>query len=312
MAKESVKKKLSAVERVQAMYAKNAKVQVAISSGASKKVYTEADGIPLSEDHPIRALTGLPCLPYNKVVQWAGKPDTGKSTFGAITLVPAQLSNHRIIYWDTEEKFDAHRCEMLGGNPGTIDFIRTNDIRIGGQIVKDLINAYKEDEPDCKILILWDSVGGGLSRSNAERNLADMKKSGQPGAEAKENGEVIRHIVSMMNVYRDSIAMYMANQTYSKIGFMQSGDKAKGGDGIEFFSSLIVFVKRIKVLTKTVNKQMVKYGIITEATVTKNHLSQGATSVHKMRFEVTAEGAKVSDFEFKSEKDDGEDEDSDE
>lgn len=302
-------KKLSAVERVQAMYAKNERVQVAVSAGASKKAYTENDGVPLPAGHVFRELTGLPCLPYNKVVQFAGKPDTGKSTLGAVMALAAQGSGHKIIYWDTEEKFDAHRFEMLGGEADPITFIRTNDIRIGGQLVKDLIKALKEDEPECKILIVWDSVGGGVSRADAERNLADFKKSAQPGAAAKENGEVTRHIVSMMNTFRDSITMYMANQTYAKIGFMQSGDKAKGGDTIEFFSSLIVFFKRVKVLTRTENKQLKKYGIITEATVTKNHLSQGQSSVHKMRFQITAEGITKSDFEFKNEKsDDGEEE----
>jgi RecA/RadA recombinase len=309
MVKEKAPAKLSALERVKAAYAKNDRASTALSAGAAKKAYTEVDGVPLPEGHPIRAITGLPCLPYNKVVQFAGKPDTGKSTLGSSILVPALLSNHKVIYWDTEEKFDAHRLEMLGGNADNIDFIRTNDIRIGGQLIKELIHAHKEDDPGCKILVVWDSVGGGVSRSDAERDLSDMKKSAQPGAAAKENGEVTRHIVSLMNVYRDSITMYMANQTYAKIGFMQKGDKAKGGDTIEFFSSLIVFMKRIKVLTGTENKQLVKKGIITEATVTKNHLSQGLTSVHKMRFEITASGVAVSTFAFKNEGSDDEGDD---
>lgn len=299
--KAKEEKTMSAVDRVKALYAKNPRMQVAISNGAPKASFTEADGIPLAEGHPFRELSGLPCLPFNKVVQFAGKPDTGKSTLGASVALEAQRSNAKIIYWDTEEKFDANRFEMLGGDPSTIDFIRTNDIRIGGQLVKELIKAHKEDDDNCKILIVWDSVGGGVSKSDAERDLSDLKKSAQPGAAAKENGEVTRHIVALMNVYRDSITMYMANQTYAKIGFMQSGDKAKGGETIEFFSSFIVFFKRVKVLTKTVGGQLRKYGIITEATVTKNHLSQSATSVHKMRFEITAEGIAKSDFSFKNE-----------
>lgn len=306
MAKAKIESKLSAVERVKLLYAKNEKASASLSSGVSKKVYTVNDGIPLDEDHIFRELTGLPCLPYNKIVQFAGKPDTGKSTLGSTMALAAQKSGHKVIYWDTEEKFDANRFEMLGGNSETVDFVRTNDIRIGGQMIKELIKAHKEDNEGCKILVVWDSVGGGVSKADAERNLADMKKSAQPGAAAKENGDVTRHLVALMNTFRDSITVYLANQTYAKIGFMQSGDKAKGGDTIEFFSSLIVFFKRIKVLTKTENKQVRKYGIITEATVTKNHLSQSATSVHKMRFEINASGIKKSDFEFKGESEEDE------
>lgn len=302
MAKDKSPVKLSAVERVKAAYAKNPAAKGVISMGMEAKVYTENDGIPLPPEHPFRELTGIPCLPFNKTIQFAGKPDTGKSSQGAVTVVAAQVAGFKIVYWDTEEKFDPHRLLMLGGQPDLIHFVRTNNIRVGAQMVKELVIALKEDEPDCKILIVWDSVGGGLSRSNMQRNLADEKKSAQPGAEAKDNGEAIRHFVTLQNVYRDSICIYMANQTYAKIGMFAKGDKAKGGDGVEFFSSYIVFTKRIKVLTKVENKQALKVGVITEAVVTKNHLTQGKTSVYKMRFQITAEGITKSNFEFKNEK----------
>jgi RecA/RadA recombinase len=295
-------KKLSAVERVKLAYAKNPAAKGVVSLGMKAKVYTEADGVPLPEDHPFRELTGIPCLPFNKTIQFAGKPDTGKSSQGAVTVVAAQKDGFEVIYWDTEEKVDPHRLTMLGGNPETIHFVRTNNIRVGAQMVKELVIALKEDDKDCKILIVWDSVGGGLSKGNMQRNLADEKKSGQPGAEAKDNGEAIRHFVTMQNVYRDSICIYMANQTYAKIGMFAKGDKAKGGDGVEFFSSYIVFTKRIKVLTAVKNKQAVKLGVITEVVVTKNHLTQGKTSIYKMRFEITADGIKKSNFEFANEK----------
>ncbi len=50
-------------------------------------------------------------------------------------------------------------------------------------------------------------------------------------------------------------------------------------------------LKRIKVLTKTVKGVLTKYGIVTRATVTKNHLSMDQTSVHQLDFQVTAEGS---------------------
>lgn len=302
MAKEKEAKKLSAVERVQAAYSKNPAAKGVVSQGMEAKVYTENDGVPLPADHPFRELTGIPCLPFNKTVQFAGKPDTGKSSQGAVTVVAAQQAGFKVIYWDTEEKFDPHRLLMLGGDPSQIYFVRTNNIRVGAQMVKELVVALKQDDPECRILIVWDSVGGGLSKSNMQRNLADEKKSGQPGAEAKDNGEAIRHFVTLQNVYRDSICIYMANQTYAKIGMFAKGDKAKGGDGVEFFSSYIVFTKRLKVITAVKDKQAMKLGVITECVVTKNHLTQGKTSVYKMRFEITADGIKKSDFAFTNEK----------
>jgi RecA/RadA recombinase len=293
------KKKPSAFDKIEAMYAKNSRVmQILDNSTLDIRDYTEDMGVPLTEENALRKLTGLPCIPFNKIIQVAGKPDTGKSTIGTDTAVSAQKAGFKILLWDTEDKFDPARFQKFGGVAADIKSIKTNEIAIGGQLVKDYIKAFKTDEPKCKIFIIWDSIGGGVSRTNAEINRI-TKRNAQPGQEAKENGQVVKDIVTMMNVYPDSICMYMANQTYAKIGFMQKGDKAKGGDGVEFFSSIIVFMKRMKVLTAVIGKKMMKKGIITEATVTKNHLSREEDSVYKMKFEVTASGIKESDFEFK-------------
>lgn len=293
----------SILAKVQSLYSKNDRVKSVLKfSTSEKKIYSDKDGVPLDDMHPLRTLIGLPCLPFNKIVQVAGKPDTGKSTVATATMVAAQNAGFKIIAWDTEEKFDPGRYEEFGGTPGDILFIRTNEITLGGQLVKDYINAIKEDDPKAKVLLVWDSVGGGVSRADAEINRV-KKKNAQPAQAAKENGQVTRDIITMMNTYRDSICVYMANQTYAKIGFMQKGDKAKGGDTIEFFSSIIVFFKRLKVLTKIVDKKLVKYGIITQATVTKNHLSQGETSVHQTNFEINSSGIKPSDFSFSKDED---------
>ena len=84
------------------------------------------------------------------------------------------------------------------------------------------------------------------------------------------------------------------NQIYAKIGFMMKGDAESGGKKIEFHSSLIIRFKRIKTLTKTVKGRVVKYGILTRAAVSKNHLSQSDTSLHQLDFEITAGGAATS------------------
>jgi hypothetical protein len=72
---------------------------------------------------------------------------------------------------------------------------------------------------------------------------------------------------------------------------MMKGDAAAGGTKIEYHSSFILMLKRIKVLTKQVKGVTTKYGIVTRATVSKNHLSQGENSVHQLDFEITAQGS---------------------
>lgn len=299
------KKVQSILDKVQGLYKKDESMKRILNhSVAGPKTFTEEDGVPLPAGNPIRNMSGLPCLPFNKVAQIHGKPDAGKSTTAAEIMASAQKSGFYVILLDSEDKTDLARYDAsFGGNSSELFLIKTNEIRKGGQLIKDFVNTIKSEDIKAKILIVWDSVGGSISRGSTERNLADEKHSA-PGASAKENGEVIRHLVALFNKYPDSISVLLVNQTYARIGFMQHGDQASGGTAIEYFSSLIVNLRRVKVLTKTENKKKVKYGIITRATVSKNHLSQGNTSTYQMDFVITAGGSQVSDQEIEDEEDD--------
>lgn len=283
------------VSDMQKLYAKDCKVQSLITTGDKvKEAYTDKDGVPLSTKNPLKVLIGLPVLPFNKIVQIAGSPDTGKSTIGAQTVAEAQAAGFQVILWDSEDKYDSNRLRMIGGNPNEVLLIKTNEILKGAELARRFIGAVKDQDANAKILFVWDSVGGSQSRSHAEREL-DSEKHAQPGQDAKENGSVMKMLVALINKYPDTITVYLANQTYAKIGAMQHGDAASGGKKIEYHSSFIVMLKRIKTLTRVVKGVTTKYGIITRATVSKNHLSQTATSVHKLDFQITADGASLSD-----------------
>lgn len=286
----------SIVSDMQKLYAKDKKSAAMIDTGASvRQAYTEADGVPVPEGHPLKELVGLPCVPYNKIVQISGPPDSGKSTSSGQLMASAQASEHLVILWDSEDKFDAHRFDkQFNGLSEDILLVKTNEILQGGEKVRKLVVAVKDKYPDAKIFIVWDSVGGSQARGAAEREL-DSEKHGQPGQDAKENGAVMKMMVGLINKYPNSISVVLINQVYAKIGFMQHGDAESGGKKIEFHSSLIIRLKRVKTLTKVVKGRTVKKGILTRATVSKNHLSQSETSLHQLDFEITAAGAKTAD-----------------
>lgn len=299
MSKESKESKIdinSILGDVRKLYSKDEKSSSMIKTGDSiRQEYTSKDGVPWPENHPISQLVALPCLPYGKIAQLSGNPDTGKSTFCGQIMASAQKSGHVVILMDTEDKMDAKRYDKhFGGNSKELILIQTNEILQGGEKVRKVILATKERYPDAKILFVWDSVGGAQSRSHAEREL-DSEKHGQPGQDAKENGQVMKMLIALMNKFPGSIAVVLANQVYAKIGFMAHGDQESGGKKIEFHSSLIIQFKRIKELTKTVKGMKMKYGILSKGVVKKNHLSQSEMSVKELTFEITASGAKLSD-----------------
>jgi RecA/RadA recombinase len=286
------------VEEVHKLYAKDKKSQSMVTTGDKiKQQYTLVDGIPIPAGNPIRELVGLPVVPYNKIIQISGPPDSGKSTTSGQLMASAQQTDHFVVCWDSEDKVDAKRFDTkFGGSSKDLALVKTNEILKGGEKVRKLIIAAKSKYPDAKILLVWDSVGGTQSRGAAEREL-DNEKHGQPGQDAKENGSVMKMLVDLFNRYPDSIGVVLINQVYSKIGFMQTGDAESGGKKIEFHSSLIIRLKRIKTLTKVQKGRTIKTGILTRATVAKNHLAQSDTSLHKLDFEITADGAKISDVQ---------------
>lgn len=284
------------VSDVHKLYNKDKKSQSMITTGdAIKQDYTEKDGVPLKADSIIRTLSGLPCLPFNKIVQIAGDSDTGKSTLSGEVMAAAQNAGFLVILEDTEDKFDANRFDSgFGGTASDVLLIKTNEILQGGEKVRKAVMATKTKYPDAKILIVIDSIGAAQSRSHAERELDDEKHA-QPGQDAKENSMLMKMLVGLMNKYPDSISIILVNTVYAKIGFMQHGNAEAGGKKIKFHSSLVIQLKAIKKLTKIVNKVKMKYGIISRATVTKNHLSQSELSIDQLDFEITAKGANLVD-----------------
>lgn len=278
----------SIVGEVQKLYPKDKKSRDMIATGdVVKTAYTEKDGIALDPGHPFVMMIGLPCSPDDKMIQWAGDPDTGKSTMILLKMVAAQKQGRIVIIWDAEDKYDANRFRAFGGDPDQVIVVKSNEILQGGEKVRKIILAAKAKYPKAKFALCWDSIGGSQSRSHAEREL-DSKKHAQPGQDAKENGAVMRMLVALINKYPGDLAIIFANQVYTKMGFMQKGNKASGGKKVEFHSSVIIEMKRIKELHEVVDGVKYKIGIITRATVLKNHLSQGERSVAEMFFKITS------------------------
>lgn len=296
------KKKLdlkSIVEKTKALYSKGKGSSAVISTGEVLRRPTLPEQFILApEGHVWQELTGLLGLPYDSIVQIAGAYDSGKSTIAGEFMAAAQKQNVYVILGDSEKKFDRVRFENhFGGKADELLVVQSTMIRtLAGGMFK-YIDVIKEQDPDAKILLVHDSVGGSISKSRADRDIDD-EKSNQPGSEAVENSDYMKHVIARMDKYPGSIHLLLINQMTDKIGFGQKGQSRSGGHKISFHSSMIIEMKKIKTLTKTVKGVLVKTGIITSAKIDKNHLSQTDNSVEKMNIMVTAKGWAKTDFSF--------------
>lgn len=287
------------VAQAQALYGKDTKGAEMLGTGALLRRPTKPEEFVLApEGHPWTALTGLLGLPYDSIIQIAGAYDSGKSTLAGEFMAAAQKQGAYVILGDSEKKFDKLRFDKhFGGDSANLLVVQSTMIRkLAGGMLK-YIKTIKELDPNAKILLVHDSVGGSVSRSRAERDIDD-EKSNQPGSEAVENSDYMKHIVATMDKYPGSIVLLLINQMTDKIGFGQKGQSRSGGHKISFHSSMIIEMKKIKTLTKVVKGVEVKTGIISQAKVDKNHLSQSDNSVSKMNIAVTAKGWSSTDFSF--------------
>src|SRR5690606_22732774 len=242
-----------------------------------------------------KPLTGILGVAFGRIFQIAGKPDSGKSTASMLVMKAAQDQGVLVILWDSEGKFDSARYrDRMGGDPAQLAVAPSRNILEGVQQVVAYVKAAKEMNPEQKILIVWDSVGASINSAEDEEN-DDYSK--QPGVTAKEVSWGIRRFNQLIEKFRDTngnytIGVLCINQVYANIGSV--GFKQKGGAELEYLSSLILEMSRKATLTRTRNKQKIKYGITTVARVKKNHLFGGDDCVAELDLVVTASGIELA------------------
>jgi len=295
------------IKNAQALYGKDLRGASMLGSGLTLRRPTKPDEfIVMPKEHVWREVTGLLGLPFDSIVQIAGAYDSGKSTIAGEIMAQAQKQGVYVILGDSEKKFDKIRFEKhFGGDASQLAIVQSTMIRkLAGGMFK-YVKSIKEIDPDGKILLVHDSIGGSISRSRLDRDIDD-DRANQPGSEAVENSDYMKHTVAMMDKYPGSMVLLLINQMTDKIGFGQKGQSRTGGHKISFHSSMILEMKKIKTLTKVVKGVEVKTGIISQVKIEKNHLSQSDTSVNKMNILVNADGWQKTDFSFEKKEDDDE------
>jgi len=180
----------SIVKAAQSLYGKDARGAAMLGTGNVLRRPTKPEEFVVApEDHVWREVTGLLGLPFDSIVQIAGAHDSGKSTLAGEFMAFAQSQGCYVILADSEKKFDKIRFEKhFKGDASQLAIIQSTMIRkLAGGMLK-YVKSIKEVDPQGKILLVHDSVGGSVSRSRLEHDIDD-DKSNQPGSEAVENSD---------------------------------------------------------------------------------------------------------------------------
>lgn len=229
-------------------------------------------------------LTTLPGVPFKFITEFVGKPDSGKTTAGMIALINAQKSGCVATLVDAERKFSYARFRDMGGDPKNLYIIQEPSIERSFDQLEKTLKIINEESPGAKVLVVYDSIAVGVTGAELEKEATDPQTIAD---QAKVIKRMIRRI--LYYIQECNTALIVINQLYKDPAPGAHGaSRMSGGQGVEYGKALSISFSRMKDLTKTKDKIIYKYGILTQLKSTKNHLLNGDMRLNQIDIEVVA------------------------
>lgn len=211
---------------------------------------------------------GVMGLKFGHMVQWAGKSDSGKTSFSLHVIKKALDQGVAVIYVETEGKTGPEDLISSGIDPEQVMCIYSSITEEAFELMLKSVDSVLCDYPDAKILVVFDSFGN--TTSVRDSSLEMTQKSAMVGGAAKTNRLGLSALRAKMT--KDPIAVLLVNRTYDNLN--SPGKTNAGGDAINFFSMLTIQSARKGWYEKTVKGEKVRAGAVVIWNVYKNHYAK--------------------------------------
>lgn len=215
-------------------------------------------------------------FPFGHISQIIGESDTGKTTLLMSAMIKVQQEGGICYLIDTEHKFHFERFRLMGGIPEDIETISVDTLEEAWTAINkvcDSISDIREDYPDLRFLVAWDSVAATVTEGMMEAE----SDAHHVAVEAKLNNKEIRKLKA--KVRRNDICAIFINHTYMTMPtFGISKEVLKGGTEMFYMSTIIVKTKRREWLKRTIKGMPQKYGIHGLLEVFKGHVGGRKTT----------------------------------
>jgi RecA/RadA recombinase len=293
--KESTKKEEKSAEIVpKKITAKDLIDRIKRSSKAEADNVFDGKNIPVPDKfvpapEPIQKLIGLPGWPVKRISQVSGKPNSGKSTLGTLALVEAQKAGWRTILVDAEKKFAPVRFQKMGGDLDDLIVISETTLEAAFHLLDVTFQVIFSENPKDKVVVVYDSIGNAPARAEAEADPNDKMQLSMAAKIIKRNLRVM--VPKWFDKY--DICPIFINTNYANLN--APGYTNSGGVGLEYFSSLILQLTRTGNILKEVKKEKLISGIFSKASITKNHMQSGETTLKEIGFKVFAYSVEFKD-----------------
>lgn len=231
--------------------------------------------------------TGVPGLPFGKLVMIAGDSDSGKTSAAIEAMKAAQTQEVGIIYVETEGKTTEADLLNWGVDPSGLLLIQSSIAEEAFELLFKAWETFKTNYPGSKLLVVFDSIGNVVSQRDSEIDLTEQDS--KPGGKGKINRLALAKMVAKKD--EDNAAILIINYTYDNIG--SPGKTNAGGKAVNFFSSLTFQTSRRGWLEKTVKGEKVRIGAEVTWKMFKNHLNKSDQGKKEVILQITAEGIKI-------------------
>lgn len=230
----------------------------------------------------LQAITGLEGLPLGHVIQLYGPSNGGKSSLAYYLAKEAQSVGVVPIFVTTEGKVDHSRMQGMG-----IDL--DNAVLDDAEYLEDLfakLDKYVSDQASGElptdILLIVDSIGNTLSKDSVTVNKDGTSEYGGAMMKAskviRERMRIMSHKISNTRKVNSKFnaGLVFVNHSYTKppaFPGAMSTDVPYGGDGIYYSSSLVIKVRKQKMLKATKDGIDITFGLVSKLAIEKNHIN---------------------------------------
>jgi len=238
-----------------------------------------------------KQISTVPGLPFGYIAEFVGLPNAGKTTAGIVAMVCAQQQDVITILIDVEKKFSYKRFADMGGKRELLEVISEPTIEENFNVLEAYQKAIHQEHPEAKILVIYDSISVGSTRSDMAKSTLDAQVMAD---QAKVLKRMLRRQVVLCAECR--CAFVAINQMYGNPNPAAHGAPSiAGGKGLEYAKALSISFKKFgKLPPKTVAGIKYERGIITKILVSKNHLQQGDLSLSEVLIHITADNMVVA------------------
>lgn len=211
---------------------------------------------------------GIMGLRFGHWYQWAGEPDSGKTSFSLHAIKKAQDQGFVVVYIETEGKTSEEDLIAAGIDPKGVITVRSKIVEEAFDAGNLAIDAVFNDYPDAKLLFVFDSYGNTVSMRDSDLKLSE--KAGMVGGAAKTNRMGIGSIAAKQ--INHPIACLIVNYCYDNMG--SPGKTNAGGKALNFHCMLTIQSSRKAWYERTVQGEKVRAGADVLWKVYKNHYAK--------------------------------------